>query len=307
MNRKRLFSLPLAAILFFLLCCLYISAAAEGFTGIGDYQMWAQYEGYPQGLLTALGINGINQDYFHSLPGSAAYASGKIVIGDSRSCQLGIYESRAQTGDFAVFAVWGGHYVPGSGTPVLTGKSLLDIEQCFQEQIRTRGKSTVFFFATVNDYDYLNNYNGSYFSAAVSSAEQIASMSYEYEGTVHHPKVIVIGFDGSGAGFGVQQEVFNRYLDSYNEELRAAVNNSAVLNETASYFTTVPEITGGGTSFISDGLHYSDDTLRKIAAYVGAFGEDDIPEAEVTVAEKSPDQPDEETAAETFTFYRIGY
>ena len=266
--RKEYRSLTIfAAVFLFILCCLRLPAAAEEF----DYQSWAVNEGYPRGLLTPIGVYGINQDYFHSLPDSAGYASGRIVIGDSRCCQLGIYQDRTGADDYAVFAVWGGHYVSGTGTSILTGGSLYEIEQCFQEQIRTRGKSTVFFFATVNDYDYAGNYNAGSVSAAVSAAEMIASMSYSYEGHVYHPEVIVIGFDGgqtTGDVFGIPQAVFNRYVASYNEELRAAVNNSAVLKETAERFTTVPEITGGQTSFISDGLHYSDAALQMIAGHI---------------------------------------
>ena len=143
----------------FILCCPNPASAAE-FTDLIDYQMWAEYVGYSQGLLVPQGIAGINQDYFHSFPGSPGYTSGKIVIGDSRSCQLGIYQNRMGSEDFAAFAVWGGHYVNGSGTPALTWQILSEIEQCFQEQIRTNGKSIVFFFATVNDYNYFGNNAG---------------------------------------------------------------------------------------------------------------------------------------------------
>ncbi len=255
----------------FALCCLYSTAVSEEFTGLKDYQGWAVNVGYPQGFLIPLGVDGVNQDYFHSLPDTAGYASGKIVIGDSRCCQLGIWHNWTGADDYAVFAVWGGHYVAGTGTSVLTGEHLSEIEQCFHEQIRTRGKCTVFFFATVNDYDYLSNNNAGYIWSAIASAEMIASMTYEYDGTVFHPEVIVIGFDGGrtdGDIFGIPQNVFNRYIDSYNMNLQEAVNESPVLNGTASRFTTVREITGGKTTFISDGLHYGDDTLQKIADFM---------------------------------------
>lgn len=256
-------------ILFFPIFCY---ASADEFTGLNDYQTWAINTGYPQGLLTPWGGAGVNQDYFHSLSGSTEYSSGKIVIGDSRSCQLGIYQERKGMTDYAVFAVWGGHYVSETGTPVMTELFLSDFEQCFHEQIITNRKCTVFFFATVNDYDYLNNYNSGNISAAVSSAEMIASMSYEFEGSIYYPEVIVIGFDGAGSNFFIPLEVFNQYVDSYNRELHKAVNNSVVLKNTAAFFTTVPEITEGKTAFISDDLHYSDATLQKINDYIISFG-----------------------------------
>ena len=243
---------------------MQIPAAAEEYTTLDDYQKWAYTEGYPQDLLISKGIDGINQDYFHTIPGSAGYSSGRIVIGDSRCCQLGIWENRKGIDDYAVYAVWGGHYVPGTGTPALTEEVLDDIEQCFHEQIRTRGESTVFFFATVNDYDYLNDNNAGYISGAVDAAQRIASLSYAYEGNVYHPKVIVIGFDGGAQSFSA----LNRYVGSYNTMLHEAVKNSTLLKETESLFNSVPEITNRNTTYISDGLHYSDATLQMIAEYI---------------------------------------
>ncbi len=267
MNKNRLFSIFVIVSSLFILICLTSAAAAGDFSDPNDYQIWAVNEGYPRGLLTPLGISGINQDYFHSRPDSAGYKSGKIVIGDSRSCQLGIYQSRTGADDYAVFAVWGGHYIPGTTTPIFSESYLSDFEQCFREQIRTHRSCTVFFFATINDYDYFGNDNSPYISAAVSSAEMIASMSYEYEGSVFHPKVILIGIEGGDYSLGM---TFNQYIDSYNNGLRAAVNQSTVLKETAPAFTTVPEITRG-TTYISDGLHYSDAALQKIAGFINQF------------------------------------
>ena len=251
--------------------CLHLTAAAEEFAGLIDYQSWAVNVGYPQGLLVPQGFDGINQDYFHSLPGTSGCHSGKIVIGDSRCCQLGIVQSYTGRSDYAVFAVWGGHYIPGTGTSIMTWQLLSDFEQCFQEQIRTRGECTVYFFATVNDFDYAGNYNSGYISAAVSAAETIASLSYVYEGSEYHPRVIVIGLEGgttSGDIVGISPQVFNRYVDSYNRELRSALGSSPLLRDTADLFTPVSQITGGNTTFIADGLHYSEATLQKIAAFI---------------------------------------
>ena len=262
-NKNAAFLLAVMLFSLLILSCRHSPAAAEEFTGLIDYQTWAAYVGYPQGILTPLGVDGINQDYFHSLPYTPGYTSGRIVIGDSRCCQLGIYQNVMGGDDYAVFAVWGGHYVPGIGTSILTDEALYEIEQCFRAQIQADGRSTVFFFATVNDFDYAANNNAGYISAAITAAERIASLSYAYEGNVWHPQVIVIGFDG-----GQITAAFNRYVDSYNTRLREAVNNSPVLRENASFFTTVPEITGGRTGFISDGLHYSEGTLQQIADHL---------------------------------------
>jgi hypothetical protein len=76
-------------------------------------------------------------------------------------------------------------------------------------------------------------------------------MSCEYEGTVYQPEVIVIGFDG-GYGdilYSIPAEEFNRYIDDYNEKLRAAVDSSELLHENSRQFTTVTEITEACTLY----------------------------------------------------------
>ena len=80
------------------------------------------------------------------------------------------------------------------------------------------------------------------------------------------------GGDAAGYNSGIPQN-FNWYIDSYNSALREAVSGSPVLSETAERFTAVSEITGGNTTFINDGLHYSDDTLQKITEYIRSVGE----------------------------------
>ena len=256
-------------------------AATAEFTVLDDYQKWAKEVGYPQGMLAAMGVDGINQDYFHTLPDAPGYRSGKIVIGDSRCCQLGIYEQRTGADDFADYAVWGGHFLPGAEPPAMTEEQFSEVERCFQEQIKSCGECSIYFFATVNDYDYVGNENDQSISAAVSMAEKLGNMSCQKEGKLYRPEVIVIGFDG-GAGDVLQRipaqefnryvdipaQEFNRYVDDYNEKLRTAVNDSPLLQQNAEYFTTVPEITGGSTGFNEDGLHYSDDTLREIVDYI---------------------------------------
>ena len=245
-------------------------AATAEFTVLDDYQKWAKEVGYPQGMLAAMGVDGINQDYFHTLPDAPGYTSGKIVIGDSRCCQLGIYEQRTGADDFADYAVWGGHFLPGAEPPAMTEEQFSEVERTFQEQIKSCGECSIYFFATVNDYDYVGNENDQSISAAVSTAEKLGNMSCQKEGKLYRPEVIVIGFDG-GAGNVLQRipaQVFNRYVDDYNEKLRTAVNDSPLLQQNAEYFTTVPEITGGSTGFNEDGLHYSDDTLKEIVDYI---------------------------------------
>ena len=51
-------------------------AVPAEFTVLDDYQKWAKDVGYPQGMLVAMGVDGINQDYFHTLPDAPGYRSG---------------------------------------------------------------------------------------------------------------------------------------------------------------------------------------------------------------------------------------
>lgn len=241
------------------------------FHSIDDYNVWANYTGYSSGELTAQGMQGINADYYHTPKDTAGYSSGKIVIGDSRCCQLGIYESRTDKSDFATFAVWGGHYVNAYGASIAADNILSDIEQCFQKQIEQNQKCVIYLFATVNDYDFETNANTSNIAFCVETGEKLASMTYEYEGNTYSPKVFVIGFDGCWKTddiYGIPQGYFNQYVDEYNSNLETAVKDSSILSQWAGSYTTVPVIMSGNVTFINDGLHYSDETLEALAAYI---------------------------------------
>lgn len=274
-------ALPLAAALLAVGCARKapadepMSTPPSVFDDANDYDQWADSTGYAHGSLLPQGAGGIYMDRFMSLPDDAGYASGRIVIGDSRSCQLGIYQQRARGADFAAFAVWGGHYASGSKPPIMTDTLMFEVKKCFRKQIEAHESCTVFFFATVNDYDYERGENDSNISEAVRTAERFASMEYEYKGRTHRPRVIVIGFDGckkDASSFeGSAADEFNRYVSDYNAKLKAAVEASELLKAYAEYYTTVPEIVGE-TGFISDRLHYDDATLNKLCGYIRETG-----------------------------------
>ena len=239
--------------------------------GLSDYIAWAEETGYPSGSLEAQGVIGINQDYYHTSAGSEAYTSGRIVIGDSRCCQLGIYQQRTDRHDYAVYAVWGGHYFRELTPPLMTDELQEEVEKCFCAQIDSCGKCTIYFFATVNDYDFRENKNSEKIASAVQAAERFASLSYTLDGVTYHPEVVVIGFDGgrgTGTIFSVPHTLFNSCLSDYNRDLRTAVSESDLLAPYVSRFTTVPEIVGGKAAFISDGLHYDDGVLADITSYL---------------------------------------
>lgn len=238
-----------------------------------SYQDWARETGYTSGALVPSGPDGINQDYYHTLSDAQNYTCGNIVVGDSRCCQMGIYEQRNGASDFAAFGVWGGHFISSANPPVLSSQLLADVEACFKAQIDACGKCDLYFFSSVNDYDFAGNDNAANISAAIQAAETLASLSYDNGNGVQHPNVYVIGFDGCWTTsdlWGTPQEDFNRYVDEYNEAVRQAVSESAILSGNAASYTTVPAIAGGKADFIDDGLHYSDSTIQAIASYIAS-------------------------------------
>lgn len=240
-----------------------------------DYQVWAEETGYPDGYLVPQGSWGIGQDRYRTRPEEPGYASGRIVVGDSRCCQLGIYQQRTGREDFAVFGVWGGHYCQDRTPSILSDDAMAEIEDCFRRQAETAGDCVVYVFATVNDFDYESGDNGDSIAAAVRAAERVAAMSWPVDGSIRHPKVVVIGMAGcrdDGPLPGIPQEDFNRYVPAFNSALAQAVAERPLLRLWASYYTTVPAITGdGGPSFINDGIHYSDDTLRVLTDYLAGL------------------------------------
>ena len=244
------------------------SESGTQFLTMQDYQTWATEVGYPGKELIFNGMEGINQDWYCTRPDAAGYDSGRIVIGDSRCVQLGIYQQRTSGNEYAVFAAWGGHYLdldPYLGDVWFQR----NVKGCFQRQVEKAGKCDLYFFTTVNDYDFRENNNEAAAAAAVKWAEQFASMHYEYEGKDVYPSVTVIGIV-TGARKGVvlryPAEEFNRYEEDYNALLKAKVMNSEILQNAK--WTTVPEILNNEIGFITDGLHYNDETLKKLADYL---------------------------------------
>ena len=95
-------------------------------------------------------------------------------------------------------------------------------------------------------------------------------MHYEHEGKDVYPSVTVIGIVAGARNGNVLQysaEEFNRYEEDYNALLKETVDGSEVLQNAE--WTTVSEILNNETGFIPDGLHYNDETLKKLADYIG--------------------------------------
>lgn len=270
---KKLFCIMLAALIAgsCLACAKLMPLPKEQLETADQYQAWADETGYPSGALVDEGVPGLYQDRFRTLPGEPGYDSGRIVIGDSRCCQLGMYKRRAGLGDFAVFACWGGHYTDNEPR-ILTEETLSEIEACFRAQIEAVGGCSIWFFATVNDYDPDSADYSESVNAALEAIRALGSMSCEYEGTERHPWITVVGLEGCGEGmeaYGVDPERFNANVEAYDNALICALFSEAFSCERSMggwgcSFSPFETHVDGRTGFIDDGLHYSDETLRQI-------------------------------------------
>ncbi len=229
------------------------------FTTHADYDEWARDVGYPGGELRALGFEGLYMDAYETRPCSPGYASGRIVVGDSRCVQMGIYAQRAGADAYAVFAVWGGHYAQEE--PYLpTDAFYRAVEDCFKTQIAEKGRCELYFFATINDCDPSGEGNAGRMLDAVRCAERLAGMECAKNGRVCSPKITFVGVAGSA------NTLQSGAVEECNALLKAELEKSDALR--GARFVTVQEITGGYVGFINDGLHYDDAVLKALADYI---------------------------------------
>ena len=258
--KAALISVCCAALITAVSCTMPVMPEPDAeFTTHADYDEWARDVGYPGGELNALGFEGLYMDSFETLPDSPGYASGRIVVGDSRCVQLGIYAQRAGADAYAVFAVWGGHYAEEEPC-IPTDGFYRAVEECFRAQIAEKGRCDLYFFATVNDCDPSGEGNAERIGAALRCAERLAAMECEHKGRLCSPRVTVVGVVGSA------NAALNAAVDDCNALLKAGLEKSTALRGVR--FVTVPEITGGQVGFINDGLHYDDAVLRALADYM---------------------------------------
>lgn len=173
------------------------------------------------------------------------YQSGRLIIGDSRCCQL--WNAKKNGSSFV--SVWGGHYgYGGSSLQINTDSQQNMMKSIVQNTIKQVGHCDVYVFATVNDY----NGSGSYTSAAnhvINQAKTAMKWTAKYGGKTVKPQVYVVSLVG---GKGKNVSSYNTYL-----KLQAAKVNCKFLSITKC-------LTGSNSGYRSDGLHYNDATLKNI-------------------------------------------
>ena len=230
-----------------------------------DYERWS-YDVYNSGSITSQGVDGINEDYYHTLQDMEAYNSGKIVIGDSRCCQMGIFEQVYDINEYAVFAVWGGHYVEGRGFNILADTNLMDIENCIISQFENTGSCIIYLFSSVNDYDYTNQKNETNYDAFVAAANKLKEFKVEIDGVEYSPEIRIIGFAGcneEGDLYGTPSDEYNRYIEEYSNTVKDMLKNEG-FND----YTTVMDILGDNLGFTLDRLHYNEKTIYELTDYI---------------------------------------
>ena len=263
-----------------ILSIMCLGAAACGDTGSNttkngkpkqldcDYGGWAEDTGYGSGMLISQGADSITDDRYHTLPEAEEYSSGKIVVGDSRCCQMGIFQQINSMTDFAVFSVWSGHYAEDVGFPIINDEILDEIGDCFARQLESKGECTIYLFATVNDYNYTDNDNSSNIESLLWAANQLRDLTCIVGGKDEvHPTVKIIGFAGGTDEFdifgSIPHDEFNRYIDDYNANLMEALENEDFKDN-----TTVGDILGDKLGFLDDGLHYDGASIDALCEYI---------------------------------------
>lgn len=173
--------------------------------------------------------------------------SGKLIIGDSRTCQMWNYKSKGAS----FVSVWGGHYGYGGTLMQIDNASQRNTMKLYaQDTIKKCGKCHIYIFATVNDY----NGAGSY-TSAVANVINLADTAYgwtaKYQKKTVHPIVHVVQLVGSKG----------KNVSGYNTLLKSKVASSKKIKNCISISGCLAGSNGG---YASDGIHYNNATLKNI-------------------------------------------
>ena len=188
--------------------------------------------------------------------------SGSLIIGDSRVCQLYNYNNSSASYN----ATWGGHYGYGGETyQIDTVNKRAKMRSYAKLTIKKTGNVNIFIFATVNDYNGGNDYSAP-LNNVVNLAKNAYTWTYKYNGKTVHPKVYIISLVGSK---GVN-------VDAFNNALQKAAKKSSKFD-----YIGINDLVGSD-GYLSDNLHYTDETCRKILERMENYGLSALKEKEDT-------------------------
>ena len=175
------------------------------------------------------------------------YNSGRLVIGDSRTCQL--YNLNPTGASFV--STWGGHYAYGGEKYQIDYRTKVTTMKKYAiDTIKTKGYCNIYIFATVNDYNGDDKYK-TWANNVIRLAENACKWSTKYKYKTVKPKVYVVSLVGSKG----------KSVDNYNDYLKEKVLDNKNL---IGYIDITDCLDGSNSGYSSDNLHYNDKTLNNI-------------------------------------------
>jgi len=173
--------------------------------------------------------------------------SGRLIIGDSRTCQMWKYKNKGAS----FVSVWGGHYgYGGSLMQIDYAPQRITMKTYAQNTIKKCGKCHIYIFATVNDYNGAGSYTSAV-SSVISLAEAAYGWTAKYQKKTVHPVVHVVQLVGSKG----------KNVSGYNALLKSKVASSRKIKNCISINGCLAGSNGG---YASDGVHYNNTTLKNI-------------------------------------------
>lgn len=173
--------------------------------------------------------------------------SGRLIIGDSRTCQMWNYKNAGAS----FVSVWGGHYgYGGSAMQIDYASQRATMKTYAQNTIKKCGKCDIYIFATVNDYNGAGSYTSAV-SNVISLAETAYGWTAKYQKKTVHPTVHIVQLVGSKG----------RNVNGYNTLLKSRAASSKKIKNCISISGCLACSNGG---YASDGVHYNNTTLKNI-------------------------------------------
>lgn len=165
--------------------------------------------------------------------------TGKLIIGDSRTCQLWNYKNKGAS----FVSVWGGHYgYRGSSGQIDTSSQKNTMKDYIKTSVNKKGYCNVYIFATVNDF------NGGTKAAAKGPANNVIKLAKELKNYNSKANITVVSLVGTK---GKNVSAFNTYLKNNLPNKVKWLNISDCLK-------------GSNSGYQIDNTHYNNTTLKNI-------------------------------------------
>lgn len=192
--------------------------------------------------------------------------SGMLIVGDSRCCQIFNLDNNCSS----FCAIWGGHYnwTPNESYWIDSEAMRKNMKKYVSNTIGAKGYCNIFIFATVNDWGAAANSLDSTMEPmadnVISLAETASEWSGDYNGKKISPTVYVVELIGSKG----------KDVSKYNKYLKGKVKESSKIKESVSIEDCLKGDNGG---FLSDDLHYTNDTISAITKKLQGFDKEGKP------------------------------